>query len=1053
MIAKKIPKRPDIPDNYKELAEYIAAAKEPGEKLDKFWIENCGAGETLDDLELALREVYAVRLMKPEVTDKSYHMMVSFRPGEKERLSEQDLKDIASAYAEGLGFAEHQYVAGTHINTDNFHMHIAFNKIHPRTLQVVNPFRDFKLLERVSRKLEKQYGLFIDRGMAQREKQGPKLSPSARDFEAQTWQESFQNHVLQHREDLLDKINGAEAWQDLHRFLAEHDIELKKRGNGFVLVGPDGQGMKASALDRGMSKSALEKKLGDFVPPVIETDNKPTLPTHPKRRYKRRPTMRHPRMSPLWRRYLNIQQPLHRRSTLLSRTISNWKLFLLSEAYRDPLAMVFLIAQQEFIHLIFGDDRPTPVSKLAAPALAAWREAGKWADAKSLNWLADTRSTGRGCRLDDVGNLLVPFKDENGFMQAVRIYAPGQNMMSIGNIKARGLTHIIDTRKQINSGPVIFTADYADAVKIHDATRRPVVIVADPRELQLVIRRYRKSSPLIKPVVAGKTDAKLPSIGYVRMPNQDDQTEIRRAFARATEDEAFLVWDACPEWATPGNSSWLKSAGIRGYGVKLTPDGEVAVPLKDRSGRLENVILIDQKGNQRAVFDPIDNIALSHVIDPAWRDEKDTVIVALDYADAAAIHRATRCPVVVPETPDDWQTALEQTRLRYSEANIVLALDKEERPGERAAADKFAALIVRPTRADTFKEYALYEPSRSAARLMDMGRDHYNFDPDKSESEFVKLQDQDGTERYVWGVDIAGAVNSSGAKPGDWITLDIAEKKKVEVVEKYRDDQGNLQNRTVTTHRNVWKAEVRPDPETVPSMTALRNEMAVPVGDDGWLAWQQASRPDKRVVSARNDMGSYKAWAGFRVDDTGNVLIPLRDCGNRLSAVYRINEKGSVETLGGTGDDKGLHHVIGGRISKDPDDPILMADDLISAIELNRLTKKPVVWAVKSENLEAVGKTLRRFNPDRKIVIAAMDAHMAVENKPLDHAKKAAIAIDADLLSPPLSDQDKKRNYMSFGDMLKSGQIDGVKTSLKKVGIDGDDKPLNRQKGRAQEIE
>ena len=44
MIAKKIPKRPDIPDNYKELAEYIAAAKEPGEKLDKFWIENCGAG-------------------------------------------------------------------------------------------------------------------------------------------------------------------------------------------------------------------------------------------------------------------------------------------------------------------------------------------------------------------------------------------------------------------------------------------------------------------------------------------------------------------------------------------------------------------------------------------------------------------------------------------------------------------------------------------------------------------------------------------------------------------------------------------------------------------------------------------------------------------------------------------------------------------------------------------------------------------------------------------------------------------------------------------------
>lgn len=152
----------------------------------------------------------------------------------------------------------------------------------------------------------------------------------------------------------------------------------------------------------------------------------------------------------------------------------------------------------------------------------------------------------------------------------------------------------------------------------------------------------------------------------------------------------------------------------------------------------------------------------------------------------------------------------------------------------------------------------------------------------------------------------------------------------------------------------------------------------------------------------------------------------------------------------GTGSDKGLHHVIGGRISKDPDDPILIADDLISAIELNRLTKKPVVWAVTSENLEAVGKTLRRFNPDRKIVIAAIDAHMAVENKPLDHAKKAAVAINADLLYPPLSDQDKKRNKMSLGDMLKSGQIDAVKNALKIAGIDRKGKKQNLRKGKSQ---
>ncbi|UKV13301.1 hypothetical protein L6172_14725 [Thalassospiraceae bacterium SW-3-3] len=200
-------------------------------------------------------------------------------------------------------------------------------------------------------------------------------------------------------------------------------------------------------------------------------------------------------------------------------------------------------------------------------------------------------------------------------------------------------------------------------------------------------------------------------------------------------------------------------------------------------------------------------------------------------------------------------------------------------------------------------------------------------------------------------------------------------------------------------------------------------------------------------------MGTEKAWADFRVDDAGNILIPLRDGGNRLSAVFRVNENGSVETLASTGGNNGLHHVIGGRISKDPEEPILMADDLTSAIELNRLTKKPVVWAVKPENLEAVGKTLRSFNPDRKIVIAAMDAHMAVENKARVHAQKAASAIKADLLCPPLSDQDKKRNSMSFGDVLKSGKINEVKTALKKVGIVGVEKTRKPQKGKARGID
>ena len=72
MIAKAIPKDPEVQDNYSRLAEYILAAEEKGEKLDKFWIRNCDAGTEAEDLELALIEIEAVRKMKPQIENKTY---------------------------------------------------------------------------------------------------------------------------------------------------------------------------------------------------------------------------------------------------------------------------------------------------------------------------------------------------------------------------------------------------------------------------------------------------------------------------------------------------------------------------------------------------------------------------------------------------------------------------------------------------------------------------------------------------------------------------------------------------------------------------------------------------------------------------------------------------------------------------------------------------------------------------------------------------------------------------------------------------------------------
>ncbi|PCI26486.1 hypothetical protein COB52_05985, partial [Candidatus Kaiserbacteria bacterium] len=503
MIARKIPKKSNVPDNYKRLAQYIAAAEEPGEKLDRFWIVNCNAGETINDLDTALIEIGAVRRLKPNVADKTYHMIVSFRPGEKERLSDEDLKDIEATYAKALGYEEHQRVVGTHINTDNFHMHIAFNKVHPETLKVHSPVRDFRALDKASRQLEQKYGLYVDNGMSKTPGSQPKLSSQARTFESHTWQESFQNHVLQHRSEILERVKDVQNWQELHAVLAEYDIQLKKRGNGFALSSPDGQHMKASALDRQMGQKHLEDRLGEFQPQAGPSPQETSV--RPKRAYRPRPLLRHPGGAGLWRRYLGTRQPQLAKSGLLNRTISNWKLFLISEAYRDPLAIVFIMAHTELLTAVFGDVQSTRAlgfPKVASDALRVWREAGKWADAQSLDWLADTRSVGRGCRIDDAGNLVVPFKNAAGHMQAVRLYSPDGKATNIGDMKTGVLTHVIDTKKALGPGPVIFTSDYADAVKIHDATRRPVVVVSDAAKMTAAIDQFQRQHKELKAIVS-----------------------------------------------------------------------------------------------------------------------------------------------------------------------------------------------------------------------------------------------------------------------------------------------------------------------------------------------------------------------------------------------------------------------------------------------------------------------------------------------------------------------------------------------------------------------
>ena len=268
MIAKRIDKKAEVTSSFTRLAHYVVAAKDKGEKLDEAWVVGFdnqkgdsvndtdktvsleverSTKETLDDLDLYIKEAEAVQAMHTTAKDKTYHLLISFRD---EHPTLEQLKEIEKAFCEGLGFGEHQRIVATHKNTDNFHMHVAINKVHPTTFRCHSPSWDFRKLPRIARELERKYGLKVDLGPDDKK------------------QQPFPDYASERSHDLLKDVELSTTWAEAHAALAKQGLAVKLRGNGLALTDLAGRdSMKASDLHRSLSKAALEKRFGDWQEP------------------------------------------------------------------------------------------------------------------------------------------------------------------------------------------------------------------------------------------------------------------------------------------------------------------------------------------------------------------------------------------------------------------------------------------------------------------------------------------------------------------------------------------------------------------------------------------------------------------------------------------------------------------------------------------------------------------------------------------------------------------------------------------------------------------
>ncbi|QBS11522.1 conjugal transfer protein TraI [Legionella geestiana] len=240
--------------SFAELVRYLTNPQGKEERVGHVRINNCHSTET----EWAVEEVLATQGMNQRAAgDKNFHLLISFAKGEyplQDMLSEMEKRIVDS-----IGLGVHQRISVVHHDTDNLHVHVAINKIHPLTHTLREPYQAYPKFGEVASLLELEYGLQPTCHTARK----TRSQNRADDMEHHTGIESLMGFI---KRECQESLEQAQSWEALHHTLQHHGLSLRARGNGFIITDGNNLAVKASSVTRELSKIRLEQRLGGFRP-------------------------------------------------------------------------------------------------------------------------------------------------------------------------------------------------------------------------------------------------------------------------------------------------------------------------------------------------------------------------------------------------------------------------------------------------------------------------------------------------------------------------------------------------------------------------------------------------------------------------------------------------------------------------------------------------------------------------------------------------------------------------------------------------------------------
>ncbi len=232
-------------------------------------------------VETAAIEMEAVAVLSRRCRDPVYHLIIAY--AKNERPTREQVVSDAERLLKAIGMERSQYVLAAHKDTDDFHAHVIANRIGPDG-KANDLWHERIKRERVCAEIAAERGWAIvvghhNRDIVQRAEHlyAPPPDPERRLSDGAyrrlhqrgelPWEESARPYVL-------DAVDRAKDWNDLHQRLGAHGVMVKlvrrgERVKGLAFAeGLDRRapGCAASRIDARCALRAMESRFGPFTP-------------------------------------------------------------------------------------------------------------------------------------------------------------------------------------------------------------------------------------------------------------------------------------------------------------------------------------------------------------------------------------------------------------------------------------------------------------------------------------------------------------------------------------------------------------------------------------------------------------------------------------------------------------------------------------------------------------------------------------------------------------------------------------------------------------------